>query len=79
MAHPKGRFSALDAAAEVLRKAGGPLHHQELTRRMIESGLWVSSGKTPAATVQAQIAIEIKTKGERSRFQRVQPAVFGLK
>ena len=36
-----------DAAKLVLMQAGKPLHTNEITERIIESGLWSSKGKTP--------------------------------
>ena len=46
------RLSALDAAAEVLAKAGKPMRAQELVAAMAERGLWTSpGGKTPHATL----------------------------
>lgn len=71
-------MSALDAAASVLDKAGQPLHYREITRRMLDSGLWSSSGKTPDATVNAQIVTEINRKGPDSRFIRTAPGTFAL-
>ncbi|MGF1616810.1 MAG: HTH domain-containing protein [Acidimicrobiia bacterium] len=71
-------MSALDAAAAVLGDAGEPLHYREITKRMLDSGLWVSAGKTPDATVNAQIVTEINKKGSESRFVRTAPGVFGL-
>ena len=40
-----------DAAIEVLKKAGKPLHAKDLAERVISSGLWKSDGKTPEATI----------------------------
>jgi len=62
--------TASDAAYEVLTSAGEPLHKDELTKRMIESGLWQSDGKTPAATVVAILGTEIAEQVAASRFVR---------
>lgn len=43
------------AAAQVLKDAGEPLHVTEITRRILRSGLWQSKGKTPDRTVAAQL------------------------
>ena len=40
------------AAAQVIKDAGEPLHVTEITRRILRSGLWQSKGKTPAALSQ---------------------------
>jgi restriction system protein len=71
-------LSALDAAVEVLRETKGPLHFRELTERMIKRGLWASEGKTPWASVQAQIAVEIQKLGSQSRFRRTGRGEFEL-
>lgn len=71
-------MTALDAAVEVLCKAAKPLHVKSITNRILESGLWETKGKTPWWSVNARIISEIATKGERSRFRRVKPAVYTL-
>ncbi len=48
-----------DAAIQVLKKAGKPLHAKEIAERIIESGLWVAKGKTPGATVSARLYSDI--------------------
>jgi hypothetical protein len=46
--------------------------------KMLQQGYWATGGKTPAATINAAIAREIKTKGELSRFRKVQRGLFTL-
>ncbi|MCJ7544775.1 MAG: winged helix-turn-helix domain-containing protein [Phycisphaerae bacterium] len=65
------KMSGLDAAAEVLAEAGEPLSTAETVKRMLEKGLWKTSGKTPAATIYAAIIREIEVKGKDSRFRKV--------
>ncbi|MCC5849956.1 MAG: restriction endonuclease [Verrucomicrobia bacterium] len=72
------RKSAISAALKVLQDAGEPLHYQEITRRALDSGLWQTSGKTPDATINAQLAVDIKKKGAASDFRREGRGVFGL-
>ena len=75
-AKPK-RVSALDAAAEVLRKASNPMHAQEMIAAMAEQGLWSSpNGKTPHATLYAAILREIRAKGEAARFRKAERGQF---
>ncbi len=75
-AKPK-RVSALDAAAEVLRKAGKPMRSQEMITAMAEQGLWTSpAGKTPHATLYAAILREIGDKGGEARFRKVDRGQF---
>lgn len=71
-------MNTLDAAAVVLRDSGGPLHYEEITKRVLARGLWTTTGKTPWATVNASIAVDIKERGTDSRFIRVSPGMYGL-
>jgi hypothetical protein len=72
-------MKASDAAYEVLKAAGEPLHKDELTKRMTESGLWQTEGKTPSATVTSILGTEIAELGALSRFVRREPNVFDLR
>ena len=74
-----GVMSALDAAANVLGSEGRSLRVEELTERMLSQGVWSSAGRTPAATVHAQLATDVKKKGPKSRFVRTAPGTFGLR
>src|SRR5437867_4310169 len=71
-------MNSLDAAHKILSEAGQPLHSSEIARRMLDQGLWKSAGKTPGATVDARIAVDIKTNGAASRFQRVGRSTFTM-
>ena len=68
-----------DAAAQVLKDAGKPLHAKEITERIIEAGLWITKGKTPEATVSAHLYSEIKERGNQSIFVKVEPRTFFLR
>lgn len=67
----------LAAAERVLRDAAEPMHVRDLTARMLDSGLWVTAGKTPTATVAARLATELKRRS--SIFARTAPGTFGLR
>ena len=69
-------MNAIDAAAAVLREACEPLHCREITKRMLDQGLWTTSGKTPWNTVNARIAVDIRDLGSASRFVRSSPGIF---
>lgn len=71
-------MNVLDAAHQILSEAGEPLHSKELTRRMLAQGLWQGSGKTPKATIEARLAMDIKRRGVQSRFRRAGPSIFAL-
>jgi restriction system protein len=70
--------SALKAVHKVLTDAGEPLHYKEIARRVIADRLWETDGKTPEATVNAQLSIHIKKHGAKAKFRRVGPGVFSL-
>lgn len=72
-------MSVRDAAVQVLRDAGSPLHAKEITERILTRKLWEPHGKTPAATVSAQLYTEINKQGDKSRFVLTAPQTFGLR
>ena len=72
-------MNALDAAYEVLRDVGEPLHYRELTKRMLDQGLWTTRAKTPVMTVNARLAVDVQKLGEDSRFRRTAPGMYGLR
>ena len=73
-----GKMSGLDAAAQVLAEAGEPLDTKAMVERMLENGLWSTSGKTPAATIYAAIIREIAKKGDASRFRKTDRGKFSV-
>ncbi|MGH2369724.1 MAG: HTH domain-containing protein [Chloroflexota bacterium] len=75
----RGMMNALAAAEAVLASAGGPLHYREITRRMMDRGLWKTEGKTPDATVRAQLGTDVRKRGVASPFQHIGPGVFSLR
>lgn len=73
------RFSALDAAAQVLAKAGKPMRSRELITAMADQGLWTTpGGKTPWATLYSAMIREISTGGKDSRFKKVDRGAFAF-
>jgi restriction system protein len=72
----------LDAAYEILKQVGQPLHYREIVKRALAQELIESRGKTPEATMNAQLTAKIKRAAEGgppSPFVRVGRGVFGLK
>jgi restriction system protein len=67
------------AAILVLKEAGKPLHSTEISKLIIEAGLWKSDGKTPEATVSARLYSDIKSNGDKSPFVKVGPQTFALR
>lgn len=72
-------MNVLQAAEIALKEARTPLHYKEITQRMINRGLWQTDGKTPDASVNAAIAVDIKKNGTNSLFQRTAEGVFALR
>ena len=66
-------------AAMVVLRDRGPLHYQDLADVILEAGLVDSDGATPAASLNAILAVDIKRKGMDSVFVRIRPGVFGLR
>ena len=69
----------LEAVEEVLRSADEPLRVAVITERVINSGLWQTSGKTPRDTVSNTLHSNIRKKGETSAFVKVSTATFALR
>ena len=69
----------LEAAESVLHDAKVPLHYEEITKRALAKGFIASSGKTPAATLNSVLAVDLKTNGDKSHFARVKPGMYGLR
>ena len=63
-------MSALDAIETMLTEAGEPRHYREITRLIMGRALWATDGKTPEATINALLSVDVKKKGSHSRFQR---------
>jgi len=78
---PTPTVSFTDAAERILRQVGEPMHYRDLTAKALEQGLITKSGKTPAATMNAQIGIDIErrqSRGEPPRFVRLGHGLLGL-
>jgi len=71
-------MSCLDAAAEVLKAAGGPMRCKDMINVMFEKKLWHSDAPTPAATLYSAILREMSRKGEKGRFKKVGRGHFAL-
>ena len=73
------RVSALDAAAQVLKKAAEPMTSKMLIAAMTEQKLWTSpNGKTPHATLNAAMLREIGSKSGKARFKKVGRGLFAI-
>ena len=68
-----------EAVIHILNTEAKPLHIKVLTELILARRLWHTEGKTPAATVEARIASDIKHQGAFSPFVRVAPRTYGLR
>src|SRR5580704_11243438 len=68
-----------EAAAEVLRLAGKPLHYKEITELAIEKNLLSHVGKSPEVTMGARLAALLKKEDKSTPIVRIKPGVFGLR
>lgn len=67
-----------DIAYQILKEAGKPLHSKEITKIAISRGWLKTAGKTPEATMNAQLVVDINSKKEKSRFEKIAPSIFRL-
>lgn len=68
-----------EAAAEVLRIAGKPLHYKEITELAVEKNLLSHVGKSPEVTMGARLAALLKKEDKSNPIVRVKPGVFALR
>lgn len=64
-------------AYQILKDAGKPLHSKEITRRALASDL-VTEGKTPEATMNAILVVDINTNKNNSPFIKTAPSTFAI-
>jgi hypothetical protein len=69
----------IEAAAEVLRKAGKPLHYKEITELAIANNLLSHVGKTPEVTMSHRLTSAIKKDDNEIPIVKVKPGVFALR
>jgi restriction system protein len=79
----KQRLSFTDAAEDVLRRygEGRPMHYRGITAKVLEEGLVKTRGKTPEATLYAQVIQEnarAEKRGKPMRFVRHGKGLVGL-
>lgn len=72
-----------DCAQKVLEEFGAkkPMHYKEITEKALQTGWLMTGGKTPEATMYAQMITEIKRqqkRGERPRFVQYGRGYVGL-
>jgi len=68
-----------EAAYQVLKQAGRPLRANQITSLALEQGMISTAGKTPAATMGAILYVDIKKKGDGSKFVKSDRGGFALR
>jgi len=69
----------IEAAAEVLRLVGKPLHYKEITELAIGKNLLSHVGKTPEVTMSHRLTSAIKKDDKDVPIVKVKPGVFALR
>jgi HB1, ASXL, restriction endonuclease HTH domain/Restriction endonuclease len=69
----------IEAAAEVLRQAGKPLHYKEITELAIAKNLLSHVGKTPEVTMSHRLTAAVKKDDKDVPVVKVKPGVFALR
>ena len=67
-----------EIAYEILRDAGKPLHSKEITKIALKKGWLKTAGKTPEATMNAQLIVEVNKNKSKSLFIKTAPSTFAL-
>lgn len=67
-----------EIAYEILKDEGSPLHSKEITKIALKKGWLKTAGKTPEATMNAQLIVDINSKKNKSLFVKTAPSTFGL-
>lgn len=67
-----------EAAVQVLRLVGKPLHYKEITDVAIEKDLLSHVGKSPEVTMGARLAAIVKKDPKETQLVRLKPGVFAL-
>jgi hypothetical protein len=69
----------IEAAAEVLRQVGKPMHYKEITEAAIAKNLLSHVGKTPEVTMSHRLTSAIKKDDKDVPIVKVKPGVFALR
>ncbi|MDO5537072.1 MAG: HTH domain-containing protein [Desulfovibrionaceae bacterium] len=71
-------MTIMEAAEAVLRDVRRPMHVKDLTREMLQRGLWQTKGKTPADSISFTLSHNIEIEGAHSVFVQTGPATFAI-
>lgn len=67
-----------NSAIEILKKEKKPLHYKEITRLALEAGILETEGATPDASMNSQIIMDMKHRGDGSDFVKIAPSTYSL-
>jgi hypothetical protein len=67
-----------EIAYKILEKSDKPLHSKEITEIALKQGLLHTAGKTPEMTMNAQLLVDVNSKGKLSLFKKVGPSTFSI-
>ena len=67
-----------EIAYEILHDVGKPLHSKEITKIALRKGWLKTAGKTPEATMNAQLIVEVNKNKTRSLFIKTAPSTLAL-
>jgi hypothetical protein len=73
-----GTMSGLNAAHKVLTEEGRPMNAREIYETAVERGYCNLIGATPILTISAVIQLDIKKRGESSRFYKAGRGLFAV-
>jgi hypothetical protein len=68
-----------EAAIEVLREAGRPLHHKKIAEIAVKRNLLSHVGKAPEETMLARLAQEVRKGPGETLVEQTRPGIFALK
>lgn len=68
----------LNAAYLVLKDSDRPMSADDITQKALDQGFLKTRGATPAATMSASLYVDIKRKGEASKFMQTGSNQFSL-
>lgn len=68
-----------EAAIEVLRGEGRPLHYKKITANAIKQNLLSHVGRTPDATMEARLTQELQRPEDDRLILQVRPGVYAIK
>ncbi len=77
MSESKRAISFKEAAKKILASSEGPMSPKEILEAVMQEGMIATEGRTPEATMAAQLYVDIKRKN--SPFKKVGKGKFSLK